>query len=225
LNLFENAENLFAEIDHHQVVLEELLHNQSAGSFYDEIIKWQTILQLIEAVLQEWNKVQIKWKRLESIYFSYEIHTILPQDSANFYKTDKDFKTLMKATSKNNNILKCCQRKNILNILKHFNQNLQTCSDSLLQELSKRRSKCPRFYLLSDEDLIDILCCGNNLESLSTKIGKAFNQLHSLKIDSTNSNEKKVVGCFGKNKEFFALKTVRNSHRKKILKIYFLIFN
>ncbi len=131
----------------------------------------------------------------------------------------------MKATSKNNNILKCCQRKNILNILKHFNQNLQTCSDSLLQELSKRRSKCPRFYLLSDEDLIDILCCGNNLESLSTKIGKAFNQLHSLKIDSTNSNEKKVVGCFGKNKEFFALKTVRNSHRKKILKIYFLIFN
>jgi hypothetical protein len=35
LYLFENAENLFAEINHHQIVLEELLHNQSAGSFYD----------------------------------------------------------------------------------------------------------------------------------------------------------------------------------------------
>lgn len=206
--MFENADNLFAEINHHQIVLEQLLHNQSAGSFYDEIIKWQTTLQLIESVLHEWNKVQIKWKKLESIYSSYEIHTILAQDSATFYKTDKDFKTLMKATAKNSNILKCCQRKNILNILKHLNHNLDTCSDSLLQELSKRRSKCPRFYLLSDEDLIDVLCCASNLEVLSTKINKAFNQLDSLKIESTTSNEKKVIGCFGKNKEYFSLKTV-----------------
>lgn len=184
------------------------MHNQSAGSFYDEIIKWQGTLQLIEAVLQEWNKVQVKWKKLESIYSSYEIHTILPQDSASFYKSDKDFKILMKATAKNNNILKCCQRKNILNILKHLNNNLETCSNSLLQEISKRRSKCPRFYLLSDEDLIDVLCCAGNLENLSSKINKVFNQLDSLKIELTVSNEKKIAGCFGKNKEYFPLKTV-----------------
>ncbi len=109
--MFENAEQLFAELEHHQKVLEELLFNQSAGSFYDEIIKWQNTLQNIEAVLQEWNKVQLKWKRLEGIYLSNEIHTMLPQESANFYKTDKDFKILMKATHKNSNILKCCQRK------------------------------------------------------------------------------------------------------------------
>lgn len=65
--LFENASSLFAELEHHQIVLEELLQNQSAGSFYDEIIKWQNTLQNIEAVLQEWNKVQLKWKRLEPV--------------------------------------------------------------------------------------------------------------------------------------------------------------
>lgn len=48
---------------------------------------------------------------LNKIYSSHEIHTILPQDSTNFYKTDKDFRTLMKATYRNPNILKCCQRK------------------------------------------------------------------------------------------------------------------
>ncbi len=65
--LFESAPHLFAELEHHQIVLEELLQNQSAGSFYDEIIKWQNTLQNIEAVLQEWNKVQIKWKKLEPV--------------------------------------------------------------------------------------------------------------------------------------------------------------
>jgi hypothetical protein len=66
--LFENAANLFAELEHHQIVLEELLQNQSAGSFYDEIIKWQNTLQNIEAVLQEWNKVQTKWKKIEPVH-------------------------------------------------------------------------------------------------------------------------------------------------------------
>ena len=163
---------------------------------------------MIEAVLKEWNGLQLKWKKLESIFSSYEMHTILPQESTSFFKTDKDFKTLMKATAKNNNILKCCQRKNIINILKHLNSNLKTCSDSLIHELSKRRSKCTRFYLLSDEDLIDILCCSTNIENLSAKIGKVFNQIDSLKIDSNASSEKKIVGCYGKNKEYFPFKTV-----------------
>jgi len=167
---------------------------------------------MIEAILKEWNNLQLKWKKLESIFSSYEIHTILPQESTNFFKTDKDFKTLMKATAKNNNILKCCQRKNIIGILKHLNLNLKTCSNSLETELSKRRSKCARFYLLSDEDLIDVLCCSTNLENLSAKIGKVFNQIDSLKIDTNTSNEKKIIGCFGKNKEYFPLKTVSYKH-------------
>ena len=49
--LLEDSESLFAELEHHQIVLEDLLQNQSAGSFYDEIIKWQNMLQNIEAVL------------------------------------------------------------------------------------------------------------------------------------------------------------------------------
>ena len=65
--LFSQAESIFAELEHHQIVLESLLQNQSAGSFYDEIIKWQNTLQNVEAVLFEWNQVQINWQRLESV--------------------------------------------------------------------------------------------------------------------------------------------------------------
>lgn len=60
---------LFAELEHHQNVLGDLMHNQSAGSFYDEIIKWSNTLQNIEAVMRVWDVVQIKWKRLEPVRF------------------------------------------------------------------------------------------------------------------------------------------------------------
>jgi dynein heavy chain len=206
--LFESAESLFAELDHHQIVLQELLMNQSAGSFYDEIIKWQQTLQNIEAVLKVWNSVQNNWKRIESAYAMYEIQTILPQESASFFKTDRDFKVLMKATHKNSNILKCCQRKNILNILKHLNQNLEACYESLLQEMSKKRQKCPRLYLLNDEDLIELLCCGSNLENLSCNINKSYSHIKSLRFEiNTLTNETSVIGCYDKNMEYLPFKT------------------
>ena len=40
---------MFSEIEDHQINLEILQTNQSAGSFLDEISKWQTTLQHVEA--------------------------------------------------------------------------------------------------------------------------------------------------------------------------------
>ena len=109
--LIENVEAVFVELEHHQIVLEELLQNRSAGSFFDEITKWQATLRDIESVLREWARVQTKWARIESVFSQADMQTALSQDANIFYKTDRDFKILMKATKKNNNILKCCQRK------------------------------------------------------------------------------------------------------------------
>jgi len=88
--------------------------------------------------------------------------------------------------------------------LKHLNQTLETCYESLLQELTKKRSKCPRLYLLNDEDLVEIMCCANNLEMLSSKINKVFNQVESFDFDAEN----RIHGLIGKNHEYFPLKTV-----------------
>lgn len=42
--------------------------NSAIGSFLDEVTKWQKKLQLIEAVLEVWMRVQEKWVQLEDIY-------------------------------------------------------------------------------------------------------------------------------------------------------------
>lgn len=67
--LINNFNELFVEIENHQVVLEDLLKNQSAGSFYDEITKWQNTLKIVEDVIIEWNNAQIKWQRIEPVSF------------------------------------------------------------------------------------------------------------------------------------------------------------
>ena len=92
---------------------------------------------------------------------------------------------------------------------------MDTCYQALLQEMTKKRAKCPRLYLLSDDDLLEVLTCGTNLQRLSHTISRIFSEIVSLRIETSVSvspggqSEKKIVGCFGKLNEYFPLKDVR----------------
>ena len=50
-----------------QVSLQSMLCGSAAGSFSDDIMKWQKRLQTIEAVLTVWLEVQEKWIELEDV--------------------------------------------------------------------------------------------------------------------------------------------------------------
>lgn len=108
------------EIEDHQINLEILQTNQSAGSFLDEISKWQTQLQHIEAVLKQWNYVQTIWLKIDSITSFIQIDS---QTNLIFNKVDKDFRSLMISVSNNNNVLKCCQKKS-KNFFKNYFINI-----------------------------------------------------------------------------------------------------
>ena len=84
---------------------------------------------------------------------------------------------------------------------------MNACYNSLIQEVSKKRAICPKLYLLTDDDMLEILCCGNNLERLSKMLNKVFNNIEGIKFESDN-NEKTIIGCFGKSKEYFPLSKV-----------------
>ncbi|CAF4117290.1 unnamed protein product [Rotaria sp. Silwood1] len=147
---------MFVEMEDHQINLEILQTNQSAGSFLDEIAKWQSTLQHIEAVLKQWNCVQLLWIKID-----YLITRIQFDSQINFIysKADKDFRTLMISVQNNNNVLKCCQKKNILPMLKYLNKQLTKCQESLRKQLFNE-TKQGRLVFLTDIQLFDLLTSG-----------------------------------------------------------------
>ncbi len=90
-------------MEDHQINLEILQTNQSAGSFLDEISKWQTTLQHMEGVLQQWNYVQQLWLKIDALT---PLMTFDQQTNLIFAKADKDFRALMISLANNNNVLK-----------------------------------------------------------------------------------------------------------------------
>lgn len=67
LQLITNTDPIFRELDSHQMSLQAMQSSGAAGSFLDELVKWQKGLQTIEAVLTVWLSVQDKWLQLEEV--------------------------------------------------------------------------------------------------------------------------------------------------------------
>ena len=65
--LLADCDEVFQKLELHQVELEEMRQNKDAGSFLDEIIKWQSILQNIESVVKVWLQAQQSWLTLDEV--------------------------------------------------------------------------------------------------------------------------------------------------------------
>ncbi|XP_052258855.1 uncharacterized protein LOC127863384 isoform X2 [Dreissena polymorpha] len=188
--LLAYTDPIFEELEGHQVTLQALQGNTAAGNFVDEVVKWQKRLQTIEAVLSTWLEVQEKWVELEEVYSSADVRTALPHDANRFAVANRDFKLLMRATEKNPNVLQCCSRKNILTILEHMNHSLEHCRKSLLNHLERRRQIFPRFYFLSMEDVLHIVCNGYDLSQVNMYISKLFENIGSLIYEEAEDYER-----------------------------------
>jgi len=62
----------------------------------------------------------------------------------------------METTHKNSNILSCCNDSKLME-LKTLSEELDKRQKSLSDYLDTKRNIFPRFYFLSDEDLLSIL--------------------------------------------------------------------
>jgi dynein heavy chain len=104
--------------------------------------------------------VQKKWMYLESIFASDDIKMQLPEEAKKFGKTDAAYKKIMESTYKQQNVLQACVKAdggNRLNDLKNISFDLDKCQKSLTNYLESKQMSFPRFYFISNDDLLQIL--------------------------------------------------------------------
>nr|XP_022320176.1 dynein beta chain, flagellar outer arm-like isoform X6 [Crassostrea virginica] len=206
--LLTHTDPIFGELEAHQVSLQAMHSNSLAGSFMDDVVKWQKRLQTIEAVLRTWLDVQELWIELEEVYSSTDVRTSLSHDANRFAVLNKDFRLLMRATEKNPNVLQRCTRKNILSIVEHMKHGLETCRRNLLHHLERRRQIFPRFYFLSMEDVLHIVCNGYDLNQVNLYINKLFENVGSITFEEVEEEERckflitGVTSCLGERLDF-----------------------
>ena len=94
---------------------------------------------------------------LESIFIGGDIRAQLPEEAKKFDSIDKTFKKIMLDTSKKPLVLEACHAQNRLQDMQMLIAGLERCQKSLNDYLDSKRNAFPRFFFISDDELLSIL--------------------------------------------------------------------
>eukprot|EP00892_Ulva_mutabilis_P000668 jgi/Ulvmu1/10601/UM065_0057.1 len=182
--------------------LQSMMASPFVRPFIDEVQTWDQRLSLISECIEVWMQVQRKWMYLESIFVgSDDIRLQLPQEAKRFDKVDQTFMKMMVDTSKNNNILECCSVQGRLGTLQDLLESLEQCQNSLSEYLDVKRCAFPRFYFISDDELLSILGTSDPT-SVQEHMLKLFDNCASLRFGRGNKSVLGMISSEGEKLEF-----------------------
>ena len=179
------------EIDALLNVLDESLANVNTilGSRYIKPLLvqaegWRNSLLNLQTIIDEWITCQRRWIYLENIFSGQDIKKQLANEAIKFDSVDKFFRGLMMRTSKTRQPFRLIKtlKYNLLVTLRNHNKTLDEIEKLLEDYLETKRKDFPRFYFLSNDELLEILANQQHLEVIQQSLRKCFDNLFRLEI-------------------------------------------
>ena len=200
--ILRSVEETTVILEDMNLTLQSMMASRFVKPFTAEVEEWEGKLNLIGEVLEVWMAVQRKWMYLESIFIgSDDIRDQLPEEAKRFDKIDKSWAEIMNETAKNVNILECCSVKNRLANLRDIAENLERCQKSLSEYLDSKRNAFPRFFFISDDELLAVLGTSDPT-SVQEHMLKLYDNCASLTFGRGNKTVLGMTSAEGESFEF-----------------------
>ncbi|XP_030643583.1 dynein heavy chain 6, axonemal [Chanos chanos] len=172
-----------------QVLLDDSIINVAtvASSRYVGPIKarveeLQRRLGLFNQTLDEWLTFQRNWLYLESIFSAPDIQRQLPTEAKMFLKADKSWKEIMRKVNRLPNALRAATQPGLLEVFQNNNVLLEQIQKCLEAYLESKRVIFPRFYFLSNDELLEILAQTRNPQAVQPHLRKCFDAIARLEF-------------------------------------------
>ncbi|XP_035886761.1 dynein heavy chain 1, axonemal isoform X2 [Phyllostomus discolor] len=167
-------------LDDHIVMTQSMSFSPYKKPFEQRINSWETKLKLTQEVLEEWLNCQRSWLYLEPIFTSEDINRQLPVESKRYQTMERIWRKIMKNAYENREVINVCSDQRLLDSLRDCNKLLDTVQKGLSEYLETKRSAFPRFYFLSDDELLEILSQTKDPTAVQPHLRKCFENIARL---------------------------------------------
>ena len=186
--ILKDANEVIELMDEHLNITQQLQFSHFKAFFAEDIDSWEKDLNLMSEILEQWLDCQRSWRYLEPIFNSEDIAMQLPKLSKVFEKVDRTWRKIMGSANQNPNVLVFCTGgQKILDQFKDCNRNLEEVQKGLNDYLQDKRQSFPRFYFLSDEELLEILSQSKDPRKIDDNLRKLFEFIDHMKWDGDSN--------------------------------------
>eukprot|EP00958_Prasinococcus_capsulatus_P007761 scaffold712_cov404-Prasinococcus_capsulatus_cf.AAC.19 len=175
-----SVEEIIAALEDSMVTMTALMSSRFVTGIRSEADKIDRRLCLFNETLDEWLICQKNWMYLEPIFTAPDIQRQLPNEAKDFQKLDKQFKEVMRRTKDRPNALAAGTAPGRLESFRKSNEMLDKIQKNLDDYLETKRMSFPRFYFLSNDELLEILAQTRNAQAVQPHMSKCFDGIKHL---------------------------------------------
>lgn len=170
-------------LDDHIVMAQSMSFSPYKKPFEERITTWESKLVMTQDVMDEWLQCQRAWLYLEPIFSSEDINRQLPVESKRYQTMERIWRKVMNSAKGNPQVISLCPDARLLESLRECNKLLEQVQKGLSEYLETKRTAFPRFYFLSDDELLEILSQTKDPTAVQPHLRKCFENIAKLSFE------------------------------------------
>eukprot|EP00767_Chilomastix_cuspidata_P003863 gnl/Chilomastix_cuspidata/3994.p1 GENE.gnl/Chilomastix_cuspidata/3994~~gnl/Chilomastix_cuspidata/3994.p1 ORF type:complete len:4491 (+),score=293.00 gnl/Chilomastix_cuspidata/3994:101-13474(+) len=183
--ILSSVEDITQIIEDNQVALSTMMASRFVVGIRGQVEQWAKRLALLSELLDEWVQCQVTWLYLEVIFGQPDIQRQLPNEHRTFETVDLFWKNFMKRAAADSRILRVARAQN-LTAFQQRNKELDEIQKRLEEYLETKRMSFPRFFFLSNDELLQILSQTTDPHAVQPHLRKIFENINKISFDKKN---------------------------------------
>ncbi|XP_050431508.1 dynein axonemal heavy chain 2 [Adelges cooleyi] len=196
------ADDITQALEDQLVQISSMKGSKYISIFLEEADYWEKGLGTVMEVLEMTLNVQRLYIYLENIFVGDDIREKMPNETREYGILTSEWKKITSKMYHVKNVFKACNSKSLLKHLNTMNDRLQSIQRALEVYMETKRHVFPRFYFISNDDLLEILGNSKNPEMIQPHLKKCFDNITRVKMNSGRDQYFEAIGMYSDDGEY-----------------------